>query len=149
MAPNAQSQDPEAGDLARLPELRHYRRRLQDPSMHLRISPTTCLLVLSADKRTLCDAPSTANWKSADQRRRALLRPSRKPSCLYCSVDPVHNDDFACLVVLLQRLIKPRRSPITTAWVRSRALNFCMICLTWTLTVSSAIKSRAPMSRFR
>ena len=23
--------------------------------MHLRISPTSCLLVLSADKRTLCD----------------------------------------------------------------------------------------------
>jgi hypothetical protein len=65
VAPNAQSQDPEARDLARLPELRRYRRRLQDPSMHLRISPTTCLLVLSADKRTLCDAPSTANWKSA------------------------------------------------------------------------------------
>ena len=32
MAPNAQSQDPEAGDLARLPEVRHHSRRLEDGS---------------------------------------------------------------------------------------------------------------------
>ena len=125
--------------------------------MHLRVSPTTCLLVLSAGKRTLCDG---SLHRELEIRRINdgepfsglhgihLARPVVAELPIW-SADPVHNDDFAGIKGLLQRLINPRRSPITTAWVRSRALNFCMICLTWTLTVSSVIKSDVPMSRFR
>jgi len=41
----------------------------------------------------------------------------------------------------------PRRMAMAMAWVRSLAPNFSMMCLMWTLTVSSVMKSFSPMSR--
>ena len=43
----------------------------------------------------------------------------------------------------------PRRKPILTASVRSAAPSFAMMCLRWTLTVSSEIDRMAPISRLR
>src|SRR5215475_8308277 len=43
----------------------------------------------------------------------------------------------------------PRLRPMATAWVRSFAPNFSMMCLMCTFTVSSVMKSFSAISRFR